>query len=50
MYSYVRQVTYRGSGDPTEMIVGFALAGLLCVAATLIPLRVAVSRLERGET
>ncbi len=50
VYSYVRQVTYRGGGDPTGMIVGFGLVAALCVAATLIPLRTAVSRLERGET
>jgi ABC-2 type transport system permease protein len=50
VYSYMRQVTYSGGADPTEMVVGFGLVAVLCVAATLIPLRVAVSRLERGET
>ncbi|MGK2933889.1 MAG: putative ABC transporter permease subunit [Gemmatimonadaceae bacterium] len=50
VYSYVRQATYRGGADPTEMVVGFGLVTLLCVAATLIPLRVAVKKLELGET
>ncbi|MEX0908598.1 MAG: hypothetical protein WDZ58_02440, partial [Gemmatimonadaceae bacterium] len=50
VYSYVRQVTYRGGADPTEMIIGFGLVALLCVAATLIPLRAAVRKLELGET
>ena len=49
VYSYVRRLTYGGDADPTEMVIGFVLAGLLCVAATLVPLRLAVRRLELGE-
>lgn len=49
VYAYVARVTYRGDADPTAMIVGFALVAVLCVAATLIPLRVAVRKLELGE-
>ncbi len=49
VYQYVRRITYRGDADPTEMVVGFVLVAVLCVATTLIPLRVAVGRLERGE-
>ena len=36
-------------GDPTEMVIGFGLALVLCVAATLIPLSVARRRLEQLE-
>jgi hypothetical protein len=31
------------------MIIGFGLAGILCVAATLVPIRVALRRLEALE-
>lgn len=50
VYAYVRELTYGGEADPTEMVVGFALVAVLCVAATLIPLRLAVRKLELGET
>jgi ABC-2 type transport system permease protein len=49
VYAYLRAKTYGTSVDATEMITGFGLAGLLCVAATIIPLRVALSRLETIE-
>ncbi len=49
VYSYVRRLTYGGDADPTEMVIGFGLVGLLCVAATLVPLRLAARRLELGE-
>ncbi len=32
--------------DPTEMVVGFGLAALLCLVATFAPLRLAAQRLE----
>jgi len=31
------------------MVIGFGLAGILCCAATLIPIRVALKRLEALE-
>jgi ABC-2 type transport system permease protein len=49
VYAYLRAKTYGTSIDATEMITGFGLAGLLCVAATIIPLRVALARLETIE-
>ncbi|MGI9139717.1 MAG: putative ABC transporter permease subunit [Gemmatimonadaceae bacterium] len=49
VYSYMRGMTYRGQADPTEMVVGFGIVALVCVAATIIPLRVAARRLEAGE-
>jgi ABC-2 type transport system permease protein len=35
--------------DPLQMVVGFGLAALLCLACTFIPLTVAVRRLEATE-
>jgi hypothetical protein len=29
------------------MVVGFSLAGILCVAATLVPIEIALRKLER---
>ena len=49
VYAYLRARTYGTPIDATEMVVGFGLAGLLCLAATIIPLRVALSRLETIE-
>ena len=31
------------------MIMGFGLAALLCVAATIVPIRIALRRLEKIE-
>jgi ABC-2 type transport system permease protein len=49
VYSYLSAKTYGGSAEPMEMIVGFGLAALLCVAATTIPIRIALRRLEALE-
>ena len=50
VYGYLRAVTFgTGTGDPTDMVVGFGLAALLCVVTTLVPIRVALGRLERVE-
>jgi ABC-2 type transport system permease protein len=50
VYSYLASKTFtRATTDPTEMVVGFGLAALLCVAATIIPIRVALRRLETIE-
>ena len=43
---YMRAVAFGEPSDPREMIIGFALAALLCIAATLVPIRVALKRLE----
>ena len=39
----------RTAPSTTELVVSFGLAGLVCVLATLIPIRVALWRLESGE-
>ena len=49
VYGYLRQRMYGTPADLTEMILGFALAGLLCLTATLAPIRVALSRLSAIE-
>ena len=49
VYSYLRARTYGGEADAIEMVVGFGLAALLCTAATIVPIRFALNRLERIE-
>jgi ABC-2 type transport system permease protein len=50
VYSYLASRTFtRAQADPTEMVVGFGLAALLCVAATIVPIRIALNRLETLE-
>ncbi|MEX2152244.1 MAG: hypothetical protein WD825_02845 [Gemmatimonadaceae bacterium] len=49
VYSYLYQQTSGEPANPLEMIVGFGLAALLCVAATIIPIKIALRRLENVE-
>jgi NAD/NADP transhydrogenase alpha subunit len=49
VYSFLRAQTFGGEADPVEMAIGFGLAALLCIATTVVPIRVALSRLERIE-
>ncbi|WKW11381.1 hypothetical protein Strain138_000626 [Pseudogemmatithrix spongiicola] len=49
VYGYLAAQAFQQPIEPTEMIVGFGLAAALCVAATLIPIRVALKRLEAVE-
>jgi ABC-2 type transport system permease protein len=49
VYSYLSARTFGTAIEPTEMIVGFSLAALLCIAATVVPIRVAHARLEAVE-
>lgn len=46
VYGYLSAEAFGTSADPTEMIVGFAAAAMLCIAATVIPIRAALRRLE----
>jgi ABC-2 type transport system permease protein len=39
----------RSAPDPMELWIGFGLAGLACVLATLVPIKIALHRLESGE-
>ncbi len=49
VYSYLSSIAFKTQADPTEMFVGFGLAALLCVAATLVPIQVARKKLEAVE-
>ena len=44
--SYLRAEAFGGRADPWEMGLGFGLAALLCGAATIVPIEVALRRLE----
>lgn len=49
VYSYLSARAFGTDRDATAMIVGFGLAATLCVAGTLIPIRVAMRRLDVTE-
>jgi ABC-2 type transport system permease protein len=49
VYMYLSARTFGTTQDVGQMVTGFALAALLCLAATFIPLRIAQHRLERVE-
>jgi ABC-2 type transport system permease protein len=49
VYAYLRQQTFGEPYNPWEMGLGFGLAALLCAAATIIPIRIARTRLENVE-
>jgi ABC-2 type transport system permease protein len=49
VYSYLSAQFYGTPTSPTEMILGFGCAALLCVATTLVPIEIARRRLEAVE-
>lgn len=49
VYGYLSARAFGTAADPTEMVVGFGAAALLCIAATVVPIRVALARLEAVE-
>jgi ABC-2 type transport system permease protein len=49
VYSYVSAKAFNTPVSPVEMAVGFAAAALLCIAATVLPVREALRRLEKVE-
>jgi ABC-2 type transport system permease protein len=49
VYSYLSAQANGTPIEPFEMYVGFGLAIVLCASATLIPIEVALRRLERVE-
>jgi ABC-2 type transport system permease protein len=49
VYMYLSARAFGTPADPREMAIGFGLAALLCVAATLGPIRIALGRLEQVE-
>jgi len=49
VFGYLASRAFGAERNPIEMVIGFGLAGLLCCAATLIPIRIALKRLEALE-
>jgi ABC-2 type transport system permease protein len=50
VYSYLSAQAFGEPTAPLEMVLGFGLAVVMCGMATLIPIEMAVRRLERGES
>ena len=49
VYSYLGAKVYGGTPNITEMVIGFGLAAVVCGVATLVPISVALRRLEEIE-
>jgi ABC-2 type transport system permease protein len=49
VYSYLSARIYNTETSATEMLVGFGLAATLCITATIVPIRIALRRLETIE-
>ena len=49
VYTYLSAKAFGTTGDLVEMIAGFGLAAAVCASATVIPVTVALRRLERLE-
>ena len=49
VYGYLAAKAFGQPIEPTEMALGFGLAALLCIGATVIPIRIALRRLEAVE-
>jgi ABC-2 type transport system permease protein len=45
VYAYLRAAAFGAPAEPTQMLIGFAAATALCIAATLLPIRMATRRL-----
>ena len=50
VYDFLAARTFGSQPDTSQMIGWFAVAGLVCVATTIIPLRMAERKLEAGES
>jgi ABC-2 type transport system permease protein len=49
VYGYIASRTYGSAADPTEMVIGFGLAALLCLLATFVPIEIALKRMDAIE-
>ncbi len=49
VYAYLRARVWGGRADPTEMLVGFGLAALVCIVVTIVPIHIAQRRLAAVE-
>ena len=50
VFGYLASRAFGVESNPGEMVIGFGLAAVLCCAATLVPIRIALRRLEALET
>ena len=46
VFSYLASKSFGTARDPLEMVFGFGFSGALCIAATLVPMRIARKKLE----
>ena len=49
VYSYLAARAFNQPANPIEMVLGFGAAAMLCVASTVVPIRMALTRLEATE-
>jgi ABC-2 type transport system permease protein len=49
VFSYLASKSFGTARDPMEMWIGFGASGLLCLVATMLPIRIAKKRLESLE-
>ncbi len=49
VYGYLSAKAFNTVADPLELWVGFGAAALLCIGATIVPIRIALHRLEAVE-
>jgi ABC-2 type transport system permease protein len=49
VYGYLRAMAFGGTADAAEMFIGFGIAGVLCLVATVLPIQIAKNRLEKIE-
>lgn len=49
VFGYLASRAFGAPRNPVEMAVGFGLAAMICTAATLVPIRIALTRLEELE-
>ena len=49
VYGFLAARAFGQPIEPTEMALGFGAAALLCIVATLVPIRIAIRRLEAVE-
>src|SRR4051794_38708086 len=50
VYGYLRAIAFAEPKDATEMNVGFGIAAAICIAATVVPIKIARDKLERMES
>ena len=49
VYGSLSAKAFGTAADPTEMAIGFGAAALLCIGATILPIKIALKRLEAVE-